>query len=139
MPIKGILLFVFFVGSLPVCLARPFYGILLWTIIAFLNPQSSLFYWHAADTFPWAVAVAVPTLIGFALFSHGWKNLASGKVMMMALLWDLVHHHIVHQLAYAAVYSSFRGYVVPLGFCFQGSVSMTVITIAILDTFDRLA
>jgi putative inorganic carbon (HCO3(-)) transporter len=136
-PIKGILLFVFFLGSLPVCLARPFYGILLWTVIAFLNPQSSLFYWHAADTFPWAVAVAIPTLIGFALFSRGLKNLLSGKVMMMALLWvwftitSFISSHtplFIHHSAETWYRWDFVSKV----------LFMTAITIAILDSFERL-
>jgi len=63
-PIQGALLLGFIVCSLPVCLFRPFYGILLWTVIAFANPQSSFFYWYWAGEFPWAVAVAVPTLLG---------------------------------------------------------------------------
>ncbi len=137
MPIKGVLLFVFFVGSLPVCLARPFYGIILWTILAFLNPQSALFYWHAADSFPWAVAVAVPTVLGFAMFSNGWKNLGSGKVLQLGVLWiwftitSLISAHtpiFVHHAADTWVRWNFVSKV----------LFMTVITIAIVDTFERL-
>jgi len=112
-PIKGVLLFVFFVGSLPVCLARPFYGILLWTILAFLNPQSALFYWHAADSFPWAVAVAVPTVLGFAMFT----SLISTHTPIF------VHHAADTWLRWNFV---------------SKVLFMTVITIAIVDTFERL-
>jgi probable O-glycosylation ligase (exosortase A-associated) len=86
-PIKGILLLGFFLGSLPVCLFRPFYGILLWTVVAFLNPQSSLFYWSMANTFPWAVAVAVPTVLGLVISSPRWEALGSRKVFLIGLLW----------------------------------------------------
>lgn len=137
MPIKGVLLFVLLIGSLPICLARPFYGILLWTIIAFLNPQSALFYWSAANTFPWAVAVAVPTLVGFVLFSRSWKNLASGKILLIGMLWIWF------------TITSFISTHTPLFIHHAGdtwfhwdSVSkilfMTVITIALLDSFERL-
>lgn len=88
MPIRGFLILAFFLGSLPVCFIRPFYGILLWSVIAFLNPQASLFYWSVADSFPWALAVAIPTLCGFVIFSKGWMGrLASREVAMIVVLW----------------------------------------------------
>ena len=88
MPVKGALLLAFFVLSIPVCFVRPFYGILLWNVIAYLNPQSEFFYWSAALSFPWAVAVAVPTLIGFLLFQRGaLSRLASRECLLILLLW----------------------------------------------------
>lgn len=86
MPIRGIVLLAFFLLSLPICLVRPFYGIVLWTIVAFLNPQS--YIWGAASVFPWALGVAIPTIAGFCIFSRGWKNLASGKILLMVILWS---------------------------------------------------
>jgi putative inorganic carbon (hco3(-)) transporter len=136
-PIKGILLFIFFVGSLPVCLARPFYGILLWTVIAFLNPQSALFYWSAANTFPWAVAVAIPTVVGFVLFGRGWKNLASGKVLLLGMLWiwftitSLISTRTPLFIHHAADTWFRWDFVSKVMF-------MTVITIALLNSFARL-
>ncbi len=88
MPVRGVVLLTFFVLSLPVCFIRPFYGVLMWTVVAFLNPQSALYYWPAALSFPWAMAVAVPTLAGFALFSKGWINrLRSPAILMMLILF----------------------------------------------------
>ena len=86
MPVRAILLLIFFIASLPVCLVLPFYGIVLWTIVAFLNPQS--FLWGAANVFPWAQSVAIATMIGFPIFSRGWKNFASGKVFLIVILWS---------------------------------------------------
>lgn len=85
MPLRGLLLLAFFVCSLPVCFVRPFYGILLWTVIAFLNPQS--FTW-AADMFPWAMAVAIPTIGGLLLFGGGrWNMLQTREVGLLIALW----------------------------------------------------
>ena len=69
MPVRDIILLTFFVLSIPVCFIRPFYGILLWTVVAFLNPQS--FLWAYATSFPWALVVAIPTLIGLLVFREG--------------------------------------------------------------------
>ena len=63
---RDILVLGFFLPSLPVCFFRPFYGVLLWTIVAFVNPQH-LAYGYAAG-FPLAQAVAIPTLAGFLFF-----------------------------------------------------------------------
>jgi probable O-glycosylation ligase (exosortase A-associated) len=73
------------VGSLPFCFIRPFYGILLWTIVAFLHPQSYL--WGATNLFPWAQAVAIPTLAGLLLFSRNLNALFSRKVLLLLMLW----------------------------------------------------
>jgi len=85
MPLRALLMLVVFVGSLPICFIRPFYGIILWTIVAFLNPQAYL--WNAASLFPWALAVAIPTLAGMIFFSRNWAALVSRKVFLIALLW----------------------------------------------------
>lgn len=67
------------------CFVRPFYGVLLWAVVAFLNPQQ--YIWGGAAFFPWAMAVAIPTLAGMLFFSRGWRNLASFKVFLLVVLW----------------------------------------------------
>jgi probable O-glycosylation ligase (exosortase A-associated) len=135
-PIKGVVLFVFLLGSLPVCLARPFYGILLWTVIAFANPQSSLFYWQAANEFPWAVAVAVPTLIGFMLHGY-WKNVRGGKMLVLLVLWiwftitSLISTH-------TAIFMHHAGDTWYHWNLVSKIFLMTAVTMAIIDSFERL-
>lgn len=68
MPVRGIVLLIFVIGSLPVCFMRPFYRIALWTIFAFANPQQLI--WGAADAFPWAVAIGVATIAGYLVFNR---------------------------------------------------------------------
>ena len=136
MPARDLILLGFFVGSLPFCFVRPFYGILLWTIVAFLNPQS--YIWGAASFFPWAMAVAIPTLAGFVLFSKDWnQRLATREVYMIGILWiwftitslisvntPLFAHHS------ADTWDKWR---------FVSKVLlMTVVTVAIVDSLARL-
>lgn len=85
MPLRDVFLLMFFVGSLPICFFKPFYGIILWTIIGFLNPQS--FLWGFGANVPWALVVAIPTLIGFFLFEPSVKGLKSREVTMILILW----------------------------------------------------
>jgi probable O-glycosylation ligase (exosortase A-associated) len=137
-PIKGVLLLTFFVLSLPACFISPFYGILLWTVVAFLDPQSSVFYWSGAQAFPWAVAVAVPTLSGFLLFTRGWlRRLMTRECALLGILWlwfattsiistntPLFMHHS-HETWYQLTFVS-------------KILLMTFVMIAIVDSFDRL-
>lgn len=139
MPIRGLILFAFFVGSLPVCFVRPFYGVVLWTIIAFLNPQSSMFYWSAALAFPWALAVAIPTLGGFLVFTRGWMGrlLRDPSFFLMLILWiwftatsvisihtPLFAHHQQDTWQHWSYISKM--------------LLMTVVILAMTDTFGRL-
>jgi probable O-glycosylation ligase (exosortase A-associated) len=134
--IRGIVLLSFFLASLPVCFVRPFYGIVLWAIVAFLNPQN--FIWMAADTFPWALAVAIATMAGFALFCRDWvRRLVSREVFLILLLWswftvtsfvsantpEFVHH---------SQDTWFHWWFV------TKVLLMTLLTVAIVDSFSRL-
>jgi putative inorganic carbon (HCO3(-)) transporter len=137
-PIKGILLFAISIFSLPVCFFWPFYGILCWTVIAYLNPQSSLFYWSAALNFPWALAVAVPTLIGFLLFTRDWlRRLAEREVYLMVALWvwftitTLISTHSGMFVHHAAMTWYRWGFVSKI-------LLMTFSMIAIVNSFERL-
>jgi probable O-glycosylation ligase (exosortase A-associated) len=85
MPLRGLILLVFFIASVPVCFIRPFYGIVLWIIVAFLNPQS--FTWTAFDIFPWAAAVAVPTMLGTLAFERRFGRLASREAALLIGMW----------------------------------------------------
>jgi probable O-glycosylation ligase (exosortase A-associated) len=86
MPLRGLILTAIFVASLPVCFLRPFYGIWLWTIVSFLNPQE--YTWSAATAIPWAVLVAVPTLAGMFIFhTQEWGRLRSRETFLIVVLW----------------------------------------------------
>ena len=97
MPLRGALLIAFFVASVPVCFFRPFYGIVLWVVVAFLNPQS--FTWDAFAVFPWAMAVAVPTILGMLVFERRLDRLASREGGLLDCLVGVVHgdHAREHQ------------------------------------------
>ena len=136
MPLRGILLLAFIGGSLPVCLFSPFYGILVWMILAFLNPQS--FIWGAAGVFPWATAVAVATVAGFFLFDRGWvRRLGSAQVVLVAILWiwftiTSINSDHTPELLHHSFDTWFRfGFVSKI-------LLMTIVTIGVVDSFARL-
>jgi len=133
--LRGIVLMVFFAGSLPVTFVRPFYGILLWTIVAFLNPQS--FMWGGAATLPWALAVAIPTIAGAVIFTHGRYRLATREVAILIAFWiwititTVVSMHSSMFMHHAADTWDRWTFVSKV-------LLMVLLTIAVVDSFERL-
>jgi putative inorganic carbon (HCO3(-)) transporter len=135
-PVRGLLLLAWVLGSLPACVANPFYGVVVWTILAFLNPQR--FAWGAADAFPWSTAVGIATIAGFFIVSRGWmRRFASLQVVLLTMLWiwflitSLVSTH-TGMLMHHADDTWFR-------FEFVSKILlMTVVTIGVVDSFARL-
>jgi putative inorganic carbon (hco3(-)) transporter len=85
-PLRGILLLAIVIPSLPVCFFRPYYGVVLWTIFAFLNPQQMV--WSAADVIPWAFAIGLVTLGGLLFFGGNWtRGLANREFILLLILW----------------------------------------------------
>jgi probable O-glycosylation ligase (exosortase A-associated) len=85
MPLRALALIGFIVASIPVCFFRPFYGVVLWIVVAFLNPQS--YTWTALGAFPWATAVALPTMSGMLIFERRFGRLMTREVGLLLLLW----------------------------------------------------
>lgn len=84
MGIRDVIVLGFFAASLPFCFFRPFYGVLLWTVVAFLNPHR--FAW-AAQEYPIALAIAIPTILGLLCFSRDWKALRTREFALLVVLW----------------------------------------------------
>jgi putative inorganic carbon (hco3(-)) transporter len=134
-PVRDILLIAVFVASLPVCFLRPFYGIALWTIVAFLNPHR--FLWQAQSTFPWGESVAIATLLGTVLFVRGWKRMITRETILMLLLWVWFTVTSVQSSTTPAFYHHsqetwYRWEVV------TKILLMSCVTVLIVDTFARL-
>lgn len=136
MPIRGVILVAFILGSLPVCFVRPVYGVLLWTAVAFVNPQ--WYTWSAARTLPWAEVVAVPTLLGWLVFCRGWtRRLATREVLLLVglWLWFTLTSFVSSETAIFAHHADFtwlRWRIV------SKELLMIVVTICILDSPRRL-
>jgi|SRR5579885_2957531 len=85
MSIRDIVVLAVILLSLPVCFLRPYFGILVWTVMSFVNPQS--FAWGLAQQSSPAFAVAVATLIGFCIFSPRLSFVNSREVILLIILW----------------------------------------------------
>ena len=136
MPVRAIVLLTGLLISLPICLVRPFYGTILWTIFAFLNPQA--YVWSSVFAFPWAMAVAIPTLVGLVFFSPGWLNrIWSVEFCLLACLWIWFTITSITS-AHTALFMH-HSEDTWLRWTFVSKVLlMTVVTMGVVDSFERL-
>jgi len=87
MPYRDIVVTLIVIGSLPFCLARPWIGILMWSWIGYMNPHRLTWSW--AYTMPFAMMVALATLIGL-LFTRERKPLPRTiETYLLIALWAL--------------------------------------------------
>jgi probable O-glycosylation ligase (exosortase A-associated) len=84
MTLRSIFLLLLLIPSIPLSFVKPYYGILAWTVIAFLNPQQ--YSWDARLA-PWALLIAIPTIMGFVLLNPDWSRLASRETLLMVILY----------------------------------------------------
>jgi putative inorganic carbon (HCO3(-)) transporter len=72
-------------GSAPICLFRPYYGVLLWVWIAYFNPHR--FTWSYAYDFPVAMVIAVPTLMGLFFAREMNRKIMVRESVLLFFLW----------------------------------------------------
>jgi probable O-glycosylation ligase (exosortase A-associated) len=73
-------------GSLPLILWRPFYGIIMWTWLGYMNPHRMA--WGFSTTMPFAMMVAVATLVGLLLSKES-KKIPWTRETVVLLLFTL--------------------------------------------------
>lgn len=120
---------------LPGCFIRPFWGVLMWTIVSLLNPHA--FMWVVSTEFPWALLVAVPTLLGYVCFEFRPSRLMSREVLLMGVLWlwftfTTVYHTHQAEFAYFAADTVLKWSTV------SKILLMTVVAIGVVSTWQRL-
>ena len=71
--------------SLPVCFARPFFGVLMWTWVGIMNPHR--LSWGVALEFPVALCVGAATLLGFLLSAEPKRLPRSPGTRLLLALW----------------------------------------------------
>jgi putative inorganic carbon (hco3(-)) transporter len=70
--------------SVPVALVSPYYGVLMWSWLAYFNPHR--YAWGMAREFPVAIVIAIPTLIG-AVFATKNRRIFTRETIVLCMLW----------------------------------------------------
>lgn len=135
MSLREIVLLTFFVLSVPVCFFRPFYGIALWIIVAFLNPQQLVW---STYSFPWALAIAIPTLAGFLISVRGWTSrVASREFYLIVVMW--VWFTITSALSTQTPMFAHHAFDTWYRWQFVSKILlMSIVTMGMVDSFARL-
>jgi probable O-glycosylation ligase (exosortase A-associated) len=82
---RGALVLLIIIGSLPKCLVQPWIGVLMFSWVSFMNPHK--YAWGPAREFPVALVIAVATLIGLLMTRDKQKLPMDKMTVMMLLLW----------------------------------------------------
>jgi probable O-glycosylation ligase (exosortase A-associated) len=82
---RGTVVLIIILGSLPFCLSQPWIGVLMYSWISYMNPHR--YAWGPARDFPVALIVALTTLIGLAFTRDKSSLTKDGITVLMLLLW----------------------------------------------------
>jgi putative inorganic carbon (hco3(-)) transporter len=87
MPLRDIALSLILAVLIPMCALRPWWGIMVWSWIGYMNPHRIV--WSFARDLPWAMAVALATFVGI-LFARDEEKRPipwTPETVLLALLW----------------------------------------------------
>ena len=82
---RDFILVVFFIGSAPVCLVNPYFGVMMWYWVSYFNPHR--FTWSYGYNFPVALFVAVPTLVGTIFAQKSMRSLVVRESLLLGAVW----------------------------------------------------
>jgi putative inorganic carbon (hco3(-)) transporter len=82
---RSIILVVIILGSMPVCLVSPYFGVLMWYWVSYFNPHR--FTYGFAYDMPVALLVAIPTLVGLIFTKKSLRSLLASESVLLIGLW----------------------------------------------------
>ena len=82
---RDLLLLVIILASVPISFIEPFYGVLVWTWIAYFSPHRYTFSYMY--NFPLAAVIAAPTLFGILFSRKINRNIVSRETVILSALW----------------------------------------------------
>jgi probable O-glycosylation ligase (exosortase A-associated) len=85
MPIRDLLLTATVLSTLPVCLLRPWIGVLVWSWLAYMNPHRLT--WEFAHDLQFSQFVAFATVVGFIFTSDRKPVLLTRETLTLGALW----------------------------------------------------
>lgn len=114
--------------GIPVSMARPYIGILLWSWVSYMNPHRLT--WGIAYDFPVAQAIGAGTLIGF-LFTKDRRRLPMEReTILLLFLWGLFAITTVVALVPSSAWHQLEQV--------SKILLMTMVTIMLITTRERL-
>lgn len=122
-------------GSAPICLFNPYYGVLIWAWIAYFNPHR--YGWGIAYDFPVALVIAFPTLVGTFFARKINRQILTRETILLLSLWAW----FAFTMFYATQVPAFSGHIADGMEQLKGVskiLLMTIPTILLVNTRQRL-
>src|ERR1700688_2858090 len=82
---RDFLILAVILGTTPICFFRPYFGILMWTWVAYFNPHR--FTWGAAYNFPVAMLIGGATIAGVPFARQVNRRPMTLQTLLLLLLW----------------------------------------------------
>jgi probable O-glycosylation ligase (exosortase A-associated) len=82
---RSALVMAIILGSIPICFFSPYFGIVMWSWIAYLNPHR--FTYGMAYDFPVAYAIGLPTLAGLLFAQDRNRQIFTKETILLLALW----------------------------------------------------
>jgi probable O-glycosylation ligase (exosortase A-associated) len=82
---RGILVFLLVLGSVPFILKQPWMGVMVFSWISYMNPHK--YAWGPVRTFPLALIIALVTLVGMTVTKDKWRLPKEPATLLMIGLW----------------------------------------------------
>jgi len=100
--VRDIIVLAIILGSAPVCLFSPYFGVLMWTWVAYFNPHR--FTYGVAYNFPVATVIAIPTILGAIFTRQRNRRFFTLEFALLLALWGwfgFTTYHTVHDPVFA--------------------------------------
>lgn len=91
---RDFLVLAIILGSAPICLFNPYFGVLMWYWVTYFNPHR--FTWGFAYDMPIAAMIAAPTLVGTLFARKSLRSLAVRESILLLFLWAWFTFTYVH-------------------------------------------
>jgi probable O-glycosylation ligase (exosortase A-associated) len=132
---RDALLFLIIAGSIPICVIRPYFGVLMWYWVSYFNPHR--FTFGFAYNLPVAMLVALPTLAGTLFTKKSLRSLIVPESLLLIGLWIWYTITFLHATGVPA----FAGHMEEAHYemnHISKIILMTLVMIVVITTRERL-
>jgi probable O-glycosylation ligase (exosortase A-associated) len=122
-------------GSVPLCFFSPYFGVLMWSWVAYFNPHR--FTYGIAYTFPVAWAIAIPTLTGTLITKEKNRQIQTRETILLFILWvwfAVTLFHAMQVPMFAAHIESGKAELIKV----SKILLMTFVTIVLMTSKEKL-
>jgi putative inorganic carbon (HCO3(-)) transporter len=133
---RDVVILAIILGSVPICFFKPYFGVLMWTWIAYFSPHRYAFS-PTVYYFPVAEVIALPTLAGLIFTRDMNRRIFTREMVVMFLLWIWLGITLI----YAANVPAFAGHI-DAGESILGRISkillMTVVMVLLVNSHKKM-